>query len=59
VLDASLRWRGSARPPDRVALRGHVACSRLIGRRYAMYYGYGIGGIVLLIVLILLLTGRL
>jgi len=25
----------------------------------AMYYGYGIGGIVLLIVLILLLTGRL
>ncbi|MEW6272545.1 MAG: DUF3309 family protein [Thermodesulfobacteriota bacterium] len=25
----------------------------------SMYYGYGIGGIVLLIVLILLLTGRL
>ncbi|HEY8517430.1 MAG TPA: DUF3309 family protein [Candidatus Binatia bacterium] len=24
-----------------------------------MYYGYGIGGIVLLIVLILLLTGRI
>jgi hypothetical protein len=25
----------------------------------AMYYGYGIGGIILLVLLILLLTGRL
>jgi hypothetical protein len=28
-------------------------------RRCAMYYGYGLGGIVLLVLLILLLTGRL
>jgi hypothetical protein len=29
------------------------------GKEILMYYGYGLGGIILLIVLILLLTGRL
>jgi hypothetical protein len=28
-------------------------------RRCVMYYGYSLGGIVLLVILILLLTGRL
>jgi hypothetical protein len=36
-----------------------MPCSTCPARRCDMYYGYGIGGVVLLVVLILLLTGRL
>jgi hypothetical protein len=46
--------RGGFRPPR----ARYVSCS--IGAQGGiMYYGYGIGGLLLLVVIILLLTGRL
>jgi hypothetical protein len=49
-------------PPCRETRRHlswHAVCSATPPEVPDMYYGYGIGGVVLLIVLILLLTGRL
>jgi hypothetical protein len=44
--------------------RSGGACSGLRGRQFsrkesAMYYGYGLGGIILLVFVVMLLTGRL
>ena len=43
---------------SRPASRGYDSCSTH-RRRSRMYYGYSLGGVLLLIVLILFLTGRL